>query len=108
MRGIDCPFHGGQCVEGGIRQGIILGEEGGEEVPGPGAALAALWPAYPDLVIASIQENFDVWTALASCILESALAPVLEPVQRCLDVLAGAQAIDAVVRAIATVDGFGK
>ena len=108
MRCINCPFHGGHCVEGFIRQGIIVCEEGGEEIPGPGAALAALWPAYPDPVIVSIQKNFDVWAAPAGCFLESALAPVLEPVQRCLNMLAGTQAVDAVVGTVAAIDWFGQ
>ena len=108
MRCINCPFHGGQCVEGLICQGIIVCEEGGEEVPDPGTALAALWPAYPDLVIASIQINFDGWTALAGCFLESALAPALEPVQRRLNMLTGAQAVDTVVGAVAAIDRFGQ
>ena len=59
MRCINGPFHGGQCVEGFICQGIIVCEEGDQEIPGPGAALVALWPAYPDLVIPSIQKNFN-------------------------------------------------
>ena len=108
MSGIDCPFHGGQSVEGVIRQGITLGEEGDEEIPGPGSALAALWPAYTDLVITSIQKYFGVWTALAGRFLECTLAPVLEPVQCCLDVLAGAQAVDTVVGAVAAIYRFGQ
>ncbi len=108
MRGLDCPFKGGQCIEGFSRQTIIVGEEWSKNIPDPGTAPAAYWPAYPDLVIASIQKYFDVGAARASCFLESAFAPVLEPVQRRLDVLAGTQAVDAVVSAVAAVDGFGK
>jgi hypothetical protein len=40
--------------------------------------------------------------------MKGALAPVLEPEQCRLDMLAGSQAIDAVVGAVAAVDGFGK
>ena len=105
---INCPFHGGQCVEGFTRQAVIVCEEGGEKIPGPGTALAALRPAYPNLVIPSIQKNFDIWAALAGCFLESALAPVLEPVQRCLNMFAGAQTVDAVVGTVAAVDGVRK
>jgi hypothetical protein len=108
MSGINGPFQGRQRVEGFTRQGIIVVEEGGKEIPGPGTALAALWPAYPDLVIASIQKDFDVWAAPIGCFLESMLAPVLEPVQRRLNMLTGTQAVDAVVGAVAAIDGFGQ
>jgi len=59
-------------------------------------------------VIPSIQKNLDVWAAPAGCFLESALAPVLEPVQCRLDMLAGAQTVNTVVGAVAAVDLFGK
>jgi hypothetical protein len=59
-------------------------------------------------MVSPVQKNFDVWAASAGCFLESALAPVLEPVQCRLDVLARAQAIDVVVGAVAAVDGFRK
>ena len=108
MRGLDCPFKGRQCIEGFTRQAVIVGEEWIENIPGPGTAPAALWPVYPDLLIPLIQKDFDGWTALGGCFLESTLASVLEPVQRCLYMLAGAQAIDAVVGTIAAVDVFGK
>ncbi len=59
-------------------------------------------------MVSPVQKDFDVWTASAGCFLESALAPVLEPVQRRLDVFASAQAIDVVVGTVAAVDGFHK
>ncbi len=76
MSGINGPFQGRQCAEGGTRQDIIVSEEGIEEVPGPGTALTASWPANPDLVVPAIQKDFDVWAAPAGGLLESALAPV--------------------------------
>jgi hypothetical protein len=59
-------------------------------------------------MIQPVQEDFNVWAALTGRIAEGALAPVVETVQRRLDMLAGAQAVDAVVGAVATVDGFRK
>jgi hypothetical protein len=59
-------------------------------------------------MIPSIQKNFDVWATTAGGFFKSALAPVLETVQRCLDMLAGAQAVDALVGTVAAVDGFRK
>ena len=108
MSGINCPFHGRQCVEGFTRQAVIVYEEGGEKIPGPGTALAALRPAYPNLVIPLIQKNFDIWAALAGCFLESTLSLVLEPVQRGFNMLAGAQTVAAVVGAVAAVYGLCK
>ena len=108
MSGLDCSFKGRQCIEGGTRQTVIVAEEWSEKIPGPGTAPAALWPAYPDLLIPPIQKDFDGWAACNHGLVESALAPVLEPVQRCLNMLAGAQTVDAVVGTVAAVDGFGK
>ena len=66
--------------------------------------MAALWPAYPDLVIPPVQQDLDVWATLNRCLPEEALAPILEPMQHRLDMLAGAQAVDAVVGTVAAVD----
>jgi hypothetical protein len=79
-----------------------------EEIPNPGTVPASRWPAYPDLVIPPIQKDFDVWATRTGCLLERALATVLKPLQCRLDVFAGAQAVDAVVGAVAAVDGFRK
>jgi hypothetical protein len=70
--------------------------------------LATFWPAYQDLVIASIQKNFDIRAAQRGCLTESALAPELEPVDYRFDMLAGAQTVDAVVGAVAAVNVFLK
>jgi hypothetical protein len=59
-------------------------------------------------VISPIQKNLDKGAAGIDRLMKGALAPVLEPEQCRLDVLAGSQAIDAVVGAVAAVDGFGK
>ena len=106
--GIDRPFQRRQGFEGLARHGAFLVEEGDEEVAGQGATLVALRPADPDAVIAPIQKNLDEGAAGTDRLMKGALAPVLEPEQCRLDVLAGSQAIDAVVGAVATVDRFGK
>jgi hypothetical protein len=59
-------------------------------------------------MVTSIQKNFDVWAARAGCFAESTLAPVLKPVQRCLDMLAGAQAVNAVIGTVAAIGWLRK
>jgi hypothetical protein len=106
MSGINSPLQGWYRVEGIASQSIIVCKKMGDKVPGPGTAPATHWPAYPYLMIPPIQKDFDVRAALCGCLLESALTPVLEPVQCRLNMFAGAQAVDAVVGAVAAVDGF--
>ena len=108
MKGFDCALHGRQHVEGLTCQDILIGETGCEETPGLGLAHTVSRPTYSDPVIRPVQKDLDIRTAHGSRFFESALAPALEPNQCCLDMLAGAQAVDAVIRAVAAVDGFYK
>jgi hypothetical protein len=57
-------------------------------------------------MIPPVQKDFDVRAAGGDCLLESALTPLLEPVQCRLNMFAGSQAVDAVVEAVAAVNGF--
>jgi hypothetical protein len=59
-------------------------------------------------MVTSIQKDFDVWAARAGCFAESAFAPVLKSMQRCLDMLAGAQAVNAVIGTVAAIDWLRK
>jgi hypothetical protein len=59
-------------------------------------------------VIAPIQKHFDERAALDCYILEGTLLPVLALVQRCFDMFAGAQSVDAMVGAVAAVDRLGQ
>jgi hypothetical protein len=106
VRCIDCPLHGWQSVKRIARQDFIVSKERGENDPGFGTTLADLWPTYPDLVSPPVQKDFDIGAAFRRRIIEGELAPVLKPVQGCLDMFAGTQAVDAVIRAVAAVDWF--
>jgi len=101
-------LQGRQGIEGFARQAVILGKEGGEEIPEAGTALAALWPTDKNLLIPSVQKDFNVGATFIGRVLEGALAPVVEPEERRLDMFAGAQAVDAVIGAVTAVDGFSQ
>ena len=108
MKGFYSTLHGGQQIKGFACQDILFGEIGREEIPGLGPAQAVARPAYPGPVVPQVQKDLDIRAAHDSRFFESALAPVLEPNQCGLDMLACAQAVDAVIRAVAAVDGFCK
>ena len=106
MKGFYFALHGGQQIEGFSRQDILIGEIGYEEIPSLGLAQADSRPTYPGPVVPPVQKDLDIGATYDSRFFESALAPVLEPNQCCLDMLSGAQAVDAVIRAVAAVGGL--
>ena len=108
MKGFYFTLHGGQKIEGFARQDILIGEIGFEDISGLGLPQAVPRPAYPGPVVPPIQKDLGIRAAHDTCFFESALAPVLEPDQCSLDMLACAQAIDALIWAVAAVDGFYK
>jgi hypothetical protein len=83
MRSIDCPFQCRQPVEGLSHKEIFVCEKGKQDIPSPGASFTARaeWPDYPDLVVPTVQKNFEIGTSAGGGGAVGALAPMLESMQ---------------------------